>query len=84
MSAYLPIALASSRGWPGADACHPDRALLDLCDWLTLLQEEWQRLYEATSNADELTTAVDHAWQDYSDNVWPGIGLSDWNRIRAG
>ena len=50
---------------------HSDAALLALCAQLEEMQTEWQRLYDATSDEDEITTAADRAWQDYSDHVWP-------------
>ena len=63
---------------------HPDAALLALCVHLEGMQREWQSLYDATSDQAELTTPADHAWNDYSNDVWPGIGLSDWNRVEPG
>jgi hypothetical protein len=35
------------------------------------MQAEWQRLYDATSDEEELTTPADFAWREYSDVVWP-------------
>ena len=29
---------------------------------------------------DELTTPADHAWQAYSDTVWPGLNFTTWRR----
>jgi hypothetical protein len=49
----------------------PDVELLALCARLRDMQAEWQRLYDATSDEDELTTPADFAWQNYSDHVWP-------------
>ncbi len=37
------------------------------------MQAEWQRLYNATSDDDDLTTPADSAWQAFSDDVWPGV-----------
>jgi len=51
----------------------PDAELLALCVRLGEMQAEWQRLYDATSDAPDLTTPADHAWQDYSHNVWPSV-----------
>ena len=56
-------------------APHPDAALLALCAQLEGMQQQWQRLYDATSDADELTTPADHAWQVYSEDVWPCTAL---------
>ena len=56
-------------------APHPDCELLDLCTQLTGMQAEWQRLYDATSDCDDLTTPADHAWQRYSEDVWPRVGF---------
>ncbi|MGI4945582.1 MAG: hypothetical protein ACRYHQ_34305 [Janthinobacterium lividum] len=53
-----------------------DAELLMLCARLDELRAEWQRLYDATSDLPELTTPADHAWQDYSDNAWPGVALA--------
>ena len=53
----------------------PDAALLALCAQLDDMHAEWQRLYDATSDADELTTPADHAWRAYSDDVWPHTAL---------
>ena len=39
-----------------------------------------QRLYDATSDEDELTTPADFAWQAYSDTVWPGLNFTTWRR----
>ncbi len=61
-------------------APHPDAALLVLCARLEEMQAEWQRLYDLTSEEDELTTAADHAWQTYSAELWPGLRLSPWSR----
>ena len=55
-----------------------DAALFALCAQLEDMQAEWQRLYDLTSEEDELTTPADHAWQAYSDNTWPGLCLSPW------
>ena len=55
---------------------HPDAELLGLCVSLREMQAEWQRLYDATSDAGPLTTPADHAWKDYSDTVWPAIKLA--------
>ena len=63
----------------GADTPHPDTALLALCASLAAMQAEWQHLYDATSDSGPLTTAVDHAWRAYSDDVWPGVRLAAWN-----
>ncbi len=60
----LPIAARAKTG-------SPDAALLARCAQLEEMQDEWQRLYDATSDEDELTTPADHAWQAYSDDVWP-------------
>ena len=46
---------------------HVDADLFALCAQLEDMRAEWQRLYDATSDADELTTPADHAWQAYSD-----------------
>lgn len=54
----------------------PDAELLALCCQLAVMQAEWQRLYDATSDIPELTTPADHAWQDYSDDVWPSVRLA--------
>ena len=53
----------------------PDAALLALCARLAEMQAEWQRLYDATSDKEEITTAADRAWQQYSDDVWPRTAL---------
>ncbi|MGI4941841.1 MAG: hypothetical protein ACRYHQ_14985 [Janthinobacterium lividum] len=53
-----------------------DAELLALCCQLAVMQAEWQRLYDATSDAEELATHADHAWQGYSDDVWPGVRLA--------
>ncbi|MGI4796951.1 MAG: hypothetical protein ACRYG8_23445 [Janthinobacterium lividum] len=50
-----------------------DAELLAVCVRLGEMQAEWQQLYDATSDAPELTTPADHAWQGYSDDVWPGV-----------
>ncbi len=63
---------------------HPDAALLALCASIADMRIEWQRLWLLTSDGPALETEADRAWQAYSDNVWPGIGLSDWNRIEPG
>lgn len=55
---------------------HPDAELLALCHRLREMQAEWQRLYDATSDEPRLTTAADHAWDDYSNHVWPGIRIA--------
>ena len=49
----------------------PDADLLTLCATLEKMRAEWQRLYDATSEEDELTTPADFAWRNYSDHVWP-------------
>ncbi len=54
---------------------HPEAALLALCAQLEKMRTEWQRLYDATSDEDELTTPADHAWQAYSEDVWPRTAL---------
>ncbi len=54
---------------------HPDAALLALCAKLDKMRAEWQRLYDATSDKDELTTPADHVWQAYSEDVWPRTAL---------
>ena len=43
MNAYLPVALASVRGWERTGACRSHRPLLDLCDRFIMLRDEWQR-----------------------------------------
>ena len=48
---------------------HPDAALFALCAQMEQMQVEWQRLYDATSDEDDLTTPADFAWQAYSDTV---------------
>ena len=53
----------------------PDAALLTLCARLAIMQAEWQRLYDLTSDETALTTPADHAWKRYSDNVWPRTAL---------
>lgn len=58
------------------EAVSPDAELLALCCQLTAMQAEWQRLYDATSDAEKLTTRADFVWQDYSDDVWPGVRVS--------
>jgi hypothetical protein len=55
----------------------PDAELLAVCARLHQMQAEWQRLYDATSDAAELTTPADYAWQAYSDHVWPGGVVAD-------
>ena len=67
-----------------APAAHPDAALLTLCAQLEAMQAEWQWRWTLTSDGPALETEADRAWQAYSDDVWPGIGLSDWNRIEPG
>lgn len=57
------------------DCAHPDAALLILCDELRILQEEWQRLWDATPEEGEAGPA-DLAWRDYSENIWPGVCLA--------
>ena len=64
----LPIAAQAETG-------SPDAALLALCAQLQEMQAEWQRLYDLTSDEDELTTPADHAWQAYSEDVWPRTAL---------
>ena len=59
-------------------AVDADADLLVLCAQLDTMQAEWQRLYDATSDAGPLTTPADRAWQDYSDNVWPGVRIAIW------
>ena len=66
------------------DPHHPDAALLALCAQIDELRVEWQRFWTITTDGAALETEADHAWQDYSDNVWPGVTLSDWNRIAPG
>jgi hypothetical protein len=39
------------------------------------MQAEWQRLHDATSDEEDLTTPSDHAWQAYSEDVWPRTAL---------
>ena len=63
---------------------HPDAALLNLCVQIDEMRGEWQRLWLLTSDGPALETEVGRAWQGYSDNVWPGVILSDWNRIAPG
>ena len=58
---------------------HPDADLLALCVRLSEMQAEWQRLYDATSDEPRLTTPADHAWNDYSNMVWPCVMLSVWD-----
>jgi hypothetical protein len=48
------------------------------------MQAEWQRLYDATSGEDELTTAADFAWQDYSDHVWPLVHSNSFTAPAGG
>ncbi len=75
--------LAASMAYPehatriGAELARrsPDAALLALCARLTEMQAAWQRLYDATSDEQEITTAADRAWQQYSDDVWPRTAL---------
>jgi hypothetical protein len=50
---------------------HPDTELLALCAQLEEMRDEWQRLYDATSDEDAITTPADRAWQEYSNHVWP-------------
>ncbi len=57
------------------DRADPDRELLDLCRQLTAMQAEWQRLYKASSDAVDLASPADHAWQAYNDDVWPRTGM---------
>ncbi|MGI4797620.1 MAG: hypothetical protein ACRYG8_26960 [Janthinobacterium lividum] len=57
-------------------APHPDAELLALCHRLQDMQAEWQRLYDATSDEPRLTTTADHAWDDYTNHVWPGIRIA--------
>ncbi|MGI4939600.1 MAG: hypothetical protein ACRYHQ_03345 [Janthinobacterium lividum] len=54
-----------------------DEELLAVCARLTLMQAEWQRLYDATSDTGPLTTRADLAWQYYGSMVWPGVDNSD-------
>ena len=49
--------------------------LLAVCVHLVAMQAEWQRLYDATSDKEDLTTVADHAWQAYNDDVWPRTAL---------
>ena len=53
-----------------------DADLLMLCARLAELQAEWKRLHDATSDEPELVTSADHAWNAYSDMVWPGLKIS--------
>ena len=59
----------------GRRTTRPDGALFALCAQLEDMRAEWQRLYDATSDEDELTTSADHAWRAYSDDVWPHTAL---------
>ena len=74
LAATAGVLTISTDGVPSL-APHPDAVLLALCAQLEEMQTEWQRLYDATSDEDELTTAADHAWQAYSDDVWPRTAL---------
>ena len=56
---------------------NPDAKLITLCSRLVEMQAEWQRLYDTTSDGPLLTTPEDHAWNDYSNMVWPGIQIAD-------
>ena len=59
---------------------HPDADLLALCARLAELQEEWQRLWQPTSedwNLDEPPkTEADHVWHHFNAHVWPGINIA--------
>ena len=62
---------------------HPDADLLALCARLAELQEEWQRLWQPTSedwglDAPPITEA-DHTWLAFNDHVWPAVNLSRWS-----
>ena len=77
------LASVSAAGILPADASaapSPDAELLAACAQLRGLEDEWNRLYAATTDADELITPADHAWQTFSDDVWPGIALSAQRR----
>ena len=76
--------VSSAEGIFMTEMPHPDAALLALCARIDVMRAEWQRLWWLTSNGPALETEADRAWQDYSDTIWPGIGLSDWNRIEPG
>ena len=65
-----------------APAGHPDAALLALCARLEAMQAEWQRLWALTSDGPAIETDADQAWQDYADNVWPGVTISHWDPER--
>ena len=73
-ASYLMVSSPSDTAWQVA-AGYYDAALLALCAQLEDMRAEWQRLYDATSDADELTTPADHAWRAYSDDVWPHTAL---------
>ncbi len=79
LAAAAGVLVVGADGAPSL-APHPDAALLVLCARLEEMQAEWQRLYDLTSEEDELTTAADHAWQTYSAELWPGLRLSPWSR----
>jgi hypothetical protein len=60
---------------------HPDAELLALCAQLSAMQDEWQRLWVATSDEwigmdQDPITEADRAWWDYNNNVWPGVYIS--------
>ena len=74
LAATAGVLAAGADGVPSL-ASNPDAALLALCARLTDMQAEWQRLYDATSEEGPLTTPADHAWQAYSDDVWPRTAL---------
>ena len=57
----------------------PETALLILCDELRILQVEWQRFWEATSE-DSAAGSADMALDDYSESVWPGSCRLDADR----
>ena len=70
---------AFAQGIGSIDTPHPDADLLALCHRLQDMQAEWQRLYDATSDTDELDTEADFAWKLYSNNVWPAEVLAVWD-----
>ena len=74
LAATATVLVVGANGAP-SPVPHPDAALLAVCAQLVAMQAEWQRLYDATSDNDELTTAADFAWQAYNDDVWPGTGF---------
>ena len=65
-----------------ASAGHPDATLLALCARLGEMQAEWQRLWTLTSDGPAIETEADRIWQDYADNVWPGVNISHWDAER--